>query len=172
MSFEKNQEEYMSYVTDLLDGMQTLPSIEFICGVTRMGKEIANSKPVNITKEFDDLTGDVMYNGVTITKDHWSTSIPRTVQKFKSQLSSLFECENLLDHVLNPNNKMVLAGSDTTVTVMDDMGAVVKVINVVNDVIPKAIEGLWRLGYLCRSSSVSRGGGSQNVVAKTTPLLW
>ena len=37
---------------------------------------------------------------------------------------------------------------------------------------PKAIEGLWRLGYLCRSSSVSRGGGSQNVVAKTTPLLW
>lgn len=136
MSSEKNQEEYMSYGTDLLDGMQTLPSIEFICGVTRMGKEIANSKPVNITKEFDDLTGDVMYNGVTITKDHWSTSIPRTVQKFKSQLSSLFECENLLDHVLNPNNKMVLAGSDTTVTVMDDMGAVVKVINVVNDVIP------------------------------------
>ena len=70
------QDKYMSYATQLLDGMQNLPSIQSICGVIRMGKEIANSKPVNITKEFDDLTGDVMYNGVTITKDNWSTSIP------------------------------------------------------------------------------------------------
>ena len=37
---------------------------------------------------------------------------------------------------------------------------------------PKAIEGLWRYGYICRSSSVSRGGGSQNVIAKNKPLLW
>ena len=36
----------------------------------------------------------------------------------------------------------------------------------------KAIEGLWRYGYICRSSSVSRGGGSQNVIAKNKPLLW
>ncbi len=162
------QDEYMSYATQLLDGMQNLPSIQSICGVIRMGKEIANSKPVNITKEFDDLTGDVMYNGVTITKDNWSTSIPRTVHQFRSLLLPLFECQNLLEDVLNPNNKMVLAGPDTTVTVVDEEGTVVKVIHVVSDIIPilhgentqSVVNNLFSLEqgiYLYLSSGAGRG---------------
>lgn len=49
-------DDYTSYGTKLLDGMQSLPSIQSICGAIRMGKEIANSTPVTITKEFDEAT--------------------------------------------------------------------------------------------------------------------
>ena len=168
MSEMKSQDEYESYATGLLDRMQDLHSIQSMCSVIRMGKEIAHSKPSSIRKEFDDTTGDVMYNGVIITRDHWSTAITRTVHRFKELLSSLIEC-HLLEDVLNPNNKMVLAGpEDTTVTVLDEAGKELRVINVAESIIPKfagenvqaTIDELFSLEqgtYLYLSGGAGRG---------------
>ena len=168
MSEMKSQDEYESYATRLLDKMQDLHSIQSMCSVIRMGKEIAHSKPSSIRKEFDDTTGDVMYNGVIITKDHWSTAITRTVHRFKELLSSLIDC-HLLEDVLNPNNKMVLAGpEDTTVTVLDEAGKDLRVINVAESIIPKfagenvqaTIDELFSLEqgtYLYLSGGAGRG---------------
>lgn len=100
-----------------------------------MGKELANTKPKSISKAFDEETGEVMYNQVCIEKDVWSTAIPRTLEKFRESLLPLFECRSVLEDVLNPQNKMVLAGADTTVTVIDDSGNK-REINVVTQLIP------------------------------------
>ena len=137
MAEEKtSQDDYMNYATSLLNGMQNLPSIQSICGVIRMGKEVAKSKPVSMDKAFDEDTGAVMYNQVIIEKEVWSTAIPRTAERFVELLETVFDCHSLLKDVLNPNNKLVLAGADTTVTIVDESGREERVINVVQDIIP------------------------------------
>ena len=130
-----NNNEFQTYADRFLDGMQNIPSIQSICGAIRMGKEIANSKPKSVTKAFDEETGEVMYNNVPIPQTVWSTSIPRTKERMKKLLSPLFECHSVLEDVLNPNNKMVLAGKDTIVTVIDGTGNT-REINVVTQLIP------------------------------------
>jgi len=124
------------YAGELLDGMQNLRSIQSICAAIRMGKELTKERPKTTSKDVDFDTGEVMVNQISVKKDVWSIAIPTTIAEFKKHLIPLFHCPALMEDVLNPNNKMVLAGKDTTVTVMSESGTVVREINVVSQLVP------------------------------------
>lgn len=134
-SREMADDAFSSYADKLLDGMQNLRPIQSICSAIRMGKELTKARPETTLKAVDFDTGEVMVNQVSIEKDVWSNAIPKTIAEFKTQLSPLFDCPALMEHVLNPNNKMILAGNDTTVTVMSESGTVDRQINVVSELI-------------------------------------
>eukprot|EP00984_Skeletonema_dohrnii_P014674 scaffold6194_cov133-Skeletonema_dohrnii-CCMP3373.AAC.1 len=102
------------YAGELLDGMQNLRSIQSICSAIRMGKELTKERPKTTSKDVDFDTGEVMVNQISVKKDVWSIAIPTTIAEFKKHFIPLFHCPNLMEDVLNPNNKMVLAGKDTT----------------------------------------------------------
>ncbi len=82
-----------------------------------MAKEVERRTPSKVSKGFNPKTGEVMVNQVYIPKEVWSTAIPSTGDLFKSSMYRLFRCHELLDAVLNTNNKLVMAGEDKYVQV-------------------------------------------------------
>ena len=125
----------MLYGKQLLHEIQPSASIDIICRTIRMGKEIDDLQPSDILKAFDPITGTVMYMNITIEKSTWSIAIPTTRKKFHDAMAPLFECTNILEKVLDTNNKLVLAGNDTTVFVTSESGHQEQ-INVVKELLP------------------------------------
>lgn len=61
-----------------------------------------------------------MVGQVYVKRSVWSKAIPTTLLKFRDCMSPLFECDELVEQVLNVDNRLVLAGKDSTVTVVED----------------------------------------------------
>ena len=75
-----------------------------------------------------------MVGQVYVKRSVWSKAIPTILLKFRDCMSPLFACDELLEQVLNVDNRLVLAGKDSTVTVVED--DLVRTINICSEIIP------------------------------------
>ena len=112
-----DHDKFMASSYQLLKSVQICDSSDAICRSIRMAKEVDRKTPSTVSKGFMPGTGEVMVNQVYIAKVVWSTAIPSTGDLFKSSMYKLFRCHELLDAVLNTNNKLVMAGEDKYVQV-------------------------------------------------------
>ena len=112
-----DHDKFMASSYQLLKSVQICDSSDAICRSIRMAKEVDRKTPSKVSKGFMPGTGEVMVNQVYIAKEVWSTAIPSTGDLFKSSMYKLFRCHELLDAVLNTNNKLVMAGEDKYVQV-------------------------------------------------------
>jgi len=131
----KSNNEFIALAEDILPRVQACYSVDAICKRIRSAREIDQKRLPKVEKGFDHLTREVMVANVTIDHSVWSNAIPTTLSIYEESLQPLFQCTNLLTDVLNPNNKLVLAGADSTVTVVGATGEH-RVINICGDIIP------------------------------------
>ena len=152
--------EFDSYAHMLLTKIQQCYAIDVTCQRIRSSREIERATFSHIAKEIDPVSGEVMVNGVYISKDTWSTVIPRTIQNFDNNLLPLFH-QNLqntiLKDVLNVKNKLILAGVDSKIIVSNGINHD-KTIHIARQIVPlldnndmmdiqKKINNLFR--YMC-----------------------
>ena len=110
-------EEGERYILNLCIRIQRSQTLDHTARRIRTAREIDRLNLPNIFKGFDPNTGQIMVKQVYIDHAIWSNAIPTTRNMFHNHLSPLFACEELLNQVLDPNNKLILTGRDSTVTV-------------------------------------------------------
>ena len=131
----QNSQEFTTFANDLLRSVQVCESVDSICRRLRSGREISNHQLPKVAKGFDPLTNQVMVENVYIDHVVWSNAIPTTLAYFGSHLRVLFNCNDQLSDALNPNNQLVLLGSDSSV-IVEREGEERRVLNICKDIIP------------------------------------
>ena len=110
-------EEGERYILNLCIRIQRSQTLDHTARRIRTAREIDRLNLPNIFKGFDPNTGQIMVKQVCIDHAVWSNAIPTTRNMFHNHLSPLFACEELLNQILDPNNKLILTGRDSTVSV-------------------------------------------------------
>jgi len=95
----------------LLKTIQSCTSVDGICRVIRMAKEIDSKSPSKVEKAFDPETGEVMVVGHYIQRNVWEVAIPEMAKMMRHHLLSLFheECHSLIQTILDTRNKLVMS---------------------------------------------------------------
>ena len=104
-----NDTNFQRWMKDLLVQAQQSFSYDVISRRIRTAREMDKKKPNLVRKDYDARTGEVFAGGYSITKTLWSQSISITNEKWRSVLYPLYNnCTELLDKVLNVNNRLVV----------------------------------------------------------------
>lgn len=117
--FDWKTAAFDDYSNNLLNKIKLVPTIDSICVTIKTGKAIDNAKGNAVENLFDPGTGEVSVAGVSVPMSVWSNAIPNMQARFQSILEPLFLRQDLLKSVLNPDNKLVWLGDQSTVLVTD-----------------------------------------------------
>ena len=125
---DKSNKEFQAWATDLITGMQCCPSVGHICRTIRTAREVDSKTPSSVLKSFNDVTGELLVAGTTIDKCVWSTAIPSALTEWDQYLMHLFPNHSSSSHlplelIFNLNNSIVLADSDSTLSIHNDNGS-------------------------------------------------
>ena len=92
----------------------------------RVGWELDKKTSSRVVKGFDPITGEVMVEGIYIKRHVWKNAIPTVAIKFHAVMDNFYPVGSneatLLEKVLDPTNKLILAGNDSKVLVSDSDG--------------------------------------------------
>ena len=121
--FHWKTDDFDDYSKQLLDTIKMKQTVDFMCVNIRTGKAIANAEGNASENLFDPITGEVSVAGVSVLMSVWSKAIPNMVAKFQSLLEPLFLRSDLLKAVLNPDNRLVWLGFQSTVSATDTDGS-------------------------------------------------
>jgi len=110
-----NHDDFMKNTYQLLQTIQISISIDAVCRCIRMAKHIESKSGSCVKKGFDPNTGEVMVQQIYIPRVVWGRAIPTAVEAFRTHLFPLFRCHDILELVLNTQNKLVMAGEDVYV---------------------------------------------------------
>lgn len=125
---DKSNKEFQAWATDLITGMQCCPSVGHICRTIRTAREVDSKTPSSVLKSFNDVTGELLVAGTTIDKCVWSTAIPSALTEWDQYLMHLFPNHSSstrypLEMIFDLNNTIVLADSDSTLSIHNDNGS-------------------------------------------------
>ena len=121
---KESHHSFENWANNIIKQIQVCHSIGHICRTIRTAREVDRKTPSLVHKAFNDITGELLVGGCQIHKSSWSVAIPTAIYEWDIYLTSLFpnhsHHSNLPLHwMFNINNNIVLAGTDSLLSVGD-----------------------------------------------------